>query len=148
MTAHFLACSWYYLGTQMFHDLMNSSGEDTWVIYHDLDQEHHNVWTRYNWAFHWAVSQFFGEGLLSPRNHYERLFIVLTLLFTFMASTAFVSSFTTSMTRIQLVASKQSSQLAALRRFLVDKNIPRGLSVRVTRNAQHALLEQKRNAPE
>jgi len=66
----------------------------------------------------------------------------------FIVATIFVSTITTSMTRLQIISSKQSSQFAQLRRFLLDKGISRQLAMKVLRNAQHAVSEQKHNAPE
>jgi len=52
------------------------------------------------------------------------------------------------MTQLQIIASKRSSQFAALNRYLSDYGISRGLAGRVQNNARHALREQKRHTPE
>merc|ERR1711920_831074 len=59
-----------------------------------------------------------------------------------------VSSMTTALTRLQIISSRQSSQMSALSRFLSDKGISQDLALKLQRSAQHALREQTRNAPE
>jgi len=78
----------------------------------------------------------------------ERIFTILVLIFAFVVSAAFVGSLTTAMTRLQVVASKRSTQFATLNRYLSDYGISRELAARVQRNARHALKEQKRHTPE
>merc|ERR1712061_616935 len=78
----------------------------------------------------------------------EQGFTAAVLFFGFVFSSSLVSSLTTAMTRLQMITRKQSQQMSQLRRYLVNKNINRALSVRIQRNAQHILLEQKRNMPE
>merc|ERR1719329_358846 len=52
------------------------------------------------------------------------------------------------MTRLQIITSHQSSRMAQLRKYLTNRRISRKLSFRVLRNAQHAMVEQKRNVAE
>jgi len=66
----------------------------------------------------------------------------------FIVSIYVQSTLTTSMTRIQIIASKTSSQMSILRRYLVDHSISRELAVRITRNAQHRVAEDKKNITE
>merc|ERR1712113_961084 len=86
--------------------------------------------------------------IIEPRSGGERLFTMLVLLLTFLLSALFVSSITTSMTRLMIVAGKQSSQLVALRRYLFGLHISASLIVRMQRNAQHVLAEKKKTAPD
>jgi len=103
---------------------------------------------QYTWSLHWSLAQFPGEQVFKPANHAERSFALAVLFLFFVVAAMFVSSITTSMTRLQIIAGKQSSQFADLRRYLVDNQISRQLAVRVQRNAQHAIAEHSRNIPE
>jgi len=148
LVAHFLACLWWGVGSWM------DTGE-TWVKANNVTPgvTYENVtwgdiWIQYCWSIHWAFSQFSGEAFMVPQNETERVVTVIVLFFTFMVATSFVSSFTTAMTRIQLISNLQSTQLSALRHYLLDNSISRTLAVRVQRNALHAMALQKRNAPE
>merc|ERR1712113_556994 len=51
-------------------------------------------------------------------------------------------------TRLQIITSRQSSQISALNRFLADNHISQDLVMKLQRSAQHAMTEQRKNAPE
>jgi len=139
--AHFIACIWYKVG--------QAEGDEStagWVVHHGLRDE--SFGDRYAWSLHWSLAQFTGEMIFMPRNGVERAFALLVLLVTFIISALFVSSITTSMTRLTLLAGKQPLQLVALRRYLFDLRVPTALIVRMQRNAQSALEEKRRTAPE
>mmetsp|Transcript_86787 Transcript_86787/g.210493 ORF Transcript_86787/g.210493 Transcript_86787/m.210493 type:complete len:660 (-) Transcript_86787:85-2064(-) len=141
VAAHVIACIWYKVG--MREGDSESAG---WVFhYRVLDA---SLEDRYTWAMYWSLSQFTGENIFAPHNSAERSFAVFVLLVAFLLSALFVSSITTSMTRLTIVAGKQPLQIVALRRFLFDKGISTSLFVRMQRNAQQALQEKKKAAPE
>jgi hypothetical protein len=81
-------------------------------------------------------------------NNTERGIAITLLLFAYLASVVFSASITTSMTRLMMAAGKQAALMSTLRRYLVDHNISPSLTVRMQRNAEHSLLEQRRNIPE
>jgi len=141
IVVHFLACAWYGVGaSERFHDSwIRAPG--SYVIDEDLA-------LRYTMSFHWSLSAFSGETLITGTNLPERLYTVAVLFFAFMFSASLVSSITTAMTRLEILKRQNNSQLMQLRRYLADSAISGKLSVRVQRNAQHVLLEQKRNMPE
>eukprot|EP00747_Dinoflagellata_sp_TGD_P120603 gnl/TRDRNA2_/TRDRNA2_173279_c0_seq4.p1 gnl/TRDRNA2_/TRDRNA2_173279_c0~~gnl/TRDRNA2_/TRDRNA2_173279_c0_seq4.p1 ORF type:complete len:445 (+),score=47.94 gnl/TRDRNA2_/TRDRNA2_173279_c0_seq4:33-1367(+) len=138
---HLIACGWYSLGKYCGDYVGNS-----WTLHHRL--EHESVGERYIWSFHYAMAIFNGEHVTTPQNIYERTFTVFVLLITFVLSAWFVSSITTAMTRLQIISGQRSMQFSALNRYLINRDISRELAIKVMRNAQHALAEQKRNAPE
>lgn len=138
IVAHFTACVWYGIG--------DSDDGEGWVA-------KSNVWdgglaSKYISSLHWSLSMFVGETLIISERLQEQCFAVAILFFGFMFSSVIVGSLTTAMTRLQLLSSQQAAQQAQLRRYLVNKGISRPLAVRVQRNAQHAMLEQKRTMPE
>lgn len=141
--SHVTACLWFGLG--------RIGGANTWkrkieeaTAAEDLDA---GAW--YILSFHWSLAAYSGDtSVVLPTNTGERMFASTVLFFAFVVSASYVGSITTSMTRLTLIASEQSSKLARLRRFLLDNHISRPLAVRVQRNAQHAMVEQKSKAPE
>merc|ERR1711972_664268 len=52
------------------------------------------------------------------------------------------------MTRLDILAGRRSEQFSELARFLSDRHISRELAAKVQKNAQHAVRELQRNAPE
>lgn len=136
--AHCVACVWYGIG--------EAGGINGWVRANGVNEM--ELAPRYIRCFHWSLSQFSGEAIFEPENDLERTFAVAVLFVFFVVAACFVSSITTSMTRLQLISSRQSSQFSVLRRYLRDHSISRKLASRIFRNAECAVAEQKRNAPE
>jgi len=137
--AHLVACIWYGIG--------NQEVEGHWV--QDLGFEREPLPYRYMTSLHWSLSQFSG-GMdeIRPHNTAERLYAVCVFLLAFVMAAVFVSSLTSSMTRLHIIASHQSRQLSVLRRYLSQNGISDRLAMRVQRNAQHAISEQQRLMPE
>merc|ERR1712137_197157 len=71
----------------------------------------------------------------------ERIFAMGALVFTFMASVGFVSTITTTMTRLQVINRQHTRKFLALGRYLSHQLISRELTAKIERNAQHALSE-------
>jgi hypothetical protein len=146
IVVHFLACAWYGVGAASVANRSWIEKEDTAVMTGPVQLE--TLWVRYTVSFHWSLSVFSGETLIFPVNLAERFFTICVLFFAFMFSASLVSVMTTAMTRLEIMSRQQTSQMRQLRQYLVDQNIPAKLSVRVQRNAQHVMLERKRNLPE
>eukprot|EP00929_Paragymnodinium_shiwhaense_P013725 TRINITY_DN121576_c0_g1_i1.p1 TRINITY_DN121576_c0_g1~~TRINITY_DN121576_c0_g1_i1.p1 ORF type:complete len:1184 (-),score=252.01 TRINITY_DN121576_c0_g1_i1:60-3611(-) len=142
MLMHLMACAWYGLGSYYRPD----EGESTWVA--DAGVGDKSLFKRYFTAFHWSLEAFNGTTLYKPTNGVELLFCVVVLFFTFMVAASFISSITTSMTRLHIISGKQSSEIAKLKKYLAEHDISRTLALRVTRNAQHAMLMHERNMSE
>merc|ERR1712151_1150249 len=51
-------------------------------------------------------------------------------------------------THLELVTSQDTNKMEKLKSYLLDHNISSTVAMRVQRNAQHALEEQKKNASE
>lgn len=139
--AHVSACAWFGIGKV-------SAGlhRDSWIK--EASVEDSNLGIQYTLAFHWALSQLSGEQILHPTNTWERGFVIFVVFATLLIAASFVSSLTTAMTRLEIISGEQSSQMATLRHYLADQGIDRALAVRVLRNAQHALNEERRFVPE
>lgn len=52
------------------------------------------------------------------------------------------------MTRLSIARSKETTKLAALKEYLREHHITSRTALRVQRNAQYALQEQKRHTPD
>jgi len=85
---------------------------------------------------------------LVPSNLGERFYAIGSLLAGFVLATAFVSSITSSMTRLYIITSQQTGQFKVLSRYLKEHGISRKLATRVQKNAQHTIEQQQRNVPE
>mmetsp|Transcript_54408 Transcript_54408/g.165298 ORF Transcript_54408/g.165298 Transcript_54408/m.165298 type:complete len:889 (-) Transcript_54408:98-2764(-) len=139
--AHFIACLWFAVGTvdplagwvRVLENFAEGPFED-----------------RYLTSLLWSMAMLVGEvtGTTSEKTNLEKIFTVAVLFGGFMISSTLLGSLTTAMTRLQIISSKQSQEMSTLRKYLVMKNISRPLAVRIQRNAQHALKEQKLNMPE
>lgn len=136
---HVLACAWYGVG-----DL--SLQEGSWLQqprFQDLE-----IFPLYMLSYHWSLTLFAGSTDVYPSNVYERTYSVCALLLCFILSASIVSSITTSMTRLSIARSKETTKLAALKEYLKENHISSRTALRVQRNAQHALDEMKRRTPE
>lgn len=140
--SHIFACLFYGLGVWLKNDGMMS-----WVVSQNIDTN--GSWIdRYSIAFYWSMSAFCGNTLFDLNTSFERLFVSLVLFVAFVISSSVVGGISMSMTRLQIINSERSSKLSMLRRFLMDHGITRALTVRVQRNAQHAMVLEKAKAPE
>jgi len=137
---HLIGCGWYGIGCY------GTSRRNSWVKQEELQNEAFVV--KYIWSFHCALGMFTGEHIVHPRNMLERSFMVVVLILTLLISAWIVSSITNAMTRLSILAGRTSSQFAALRHYLSDNCITTELAGKIQRNAQYAVMDQKRNAPE
>lgn len=135
ITTHFISCAWYSLGEM-------NRGAPAWVEYYGVADR--SIRDRYALSFHWALTLFISNSEIYPHTDSELSFAIVCVLCSFMASIAAVSSITTSMTQLQIIASRDARQLSTLRRFLQDNDISSRLAMRVQRNAQWMLAEQQK----
>lgn len=136
---HYIACMWY--------GMAQSEPGDSWVTENGYNRK--PLEQSYLMAFHWSMAQFHG-GMdeIVPVGVHERLYAVFVSVLSWLAAAAFVSGLTSEMTRLHILASQQARQLSVLNRYLKQCRISDHLSIRVQRNAQHALHEQQRLMPE
>lgn len=159
---HFIACCWYGIGDSdadvpacdmiggstndcetQTKDVMASRG---WVYKYEYDRA--ELGYRYVTSFHWSLTQFTGSADVYPQNVGERTFAVVSLLFGFLLSASVVSSITSSMTRLQIVTARQSTQVSMLKQYLFDNGISTKVALRVQRNAMYTLQQATKNTPE
>lgn len=133
--AHLTACCWYGLGC--------ANTEASWIIgggFEDYSLPH-----LYIMSVHWSIAQFNG-GMdeIKAVTFEERVFNVVVFLLGFMLAAVAVSALTSSMTQLHILCSRSSVQLASLRQYLGQNGISNRLSLRVQRNARHAMYENER----
>jgi len=121
---HFIACLWFAVGT--------STGYPNWVSANNLWES--DWFLQYLVSLHWALTQFTPASMfVGPKNLSERAFNVVVLLFAMCVFSSFVSSITSAMTRLRTLRAHQVNQFYMLRRFLIENNISKDLSARITR---------------
>eukprot|EP00930_Biecheleria_cincta_P062878 TRINITY_DN4831_c0_g1_i1.p1 TRINITY_DN4831_c0_g1~~TRINITY_DN4831_c0_g1_i1.p1 ORF type:complete len:885 (+),score=164.29 TRINITY_DN4831_c0_g1_i1:94-2748(+) len=132
---HFVACCWLVLGrrVQGWNTVMGveASSLDQCVL-----------------AYHFATSQIYGSSDVNPTNVDERIFSIFSQLLSFLVATAFVSSVTSSITRLHIISGQQGAHQRVLRKYLQCQEISAPLAERVQQNARQAVAEQQRNIPE
>lgn len=134
---HLIACVWYGIGV---------SSPENWAIAQKIREE--AFWSRYCHSLFWATGQFTGGVDPEPLNDQERVFIVFVMILSFLLATCFVSSFTSSLTQLQILSSHRAAKFQMLKRYMSQNHISHKLSIRVNRNARHMYSELQRKTPE
>jgi hypothetical protein len=104
---------------------------------------------RYIMSLRWALSQYAG-GMdeVTPQNFSEHLYSSFVYLITFWAGAVFLGMLTSNMTQLYILSSQQAHQISAIKRYLRQNSITKGLAVRVIRNAQNIFESRKKQIPE
>lgn len=137
---HVIACVWYGIGD-------GSSTDNNWLTQNEVRGESHKFYAYWT-AFHWSLSQFTGNMEVVPYNLAERIYAVVTLLIIFVIGASSVSSITASITNLSIATAQESKKLSILKQYLYEHRISGRIALRVQRNAQYVVAEQKRNTPE
>lgn len=140
---HIIACIWFMIWTKNSFGCTQLAAVETAIGVSGSSRAH-----QYLEAFHFVLALFVGEHIALPQGSQQRIFVVVVLILAFVVTASFVGSLTTAMTRLQIIASRRSGQFAQLNRYLADCGISSRLSLRVQRNARHALRERKRKTQE
>jgi len=140
LVAHIVACAWFYIGSER-------AGTLSWRGTERFANE--SVVHLYATSLHWALIQLkAGGGDVYARSEGERIFSVVVILGAFIMAASFVSSITSAMTKLHIIAGRQSQQFSILRKYLNDNGISNELAIRVRQSAKHLLMEQERNTTE
>merc|ERR1719277_1914822 len=92
----------------------------------------------YATSLHWSLTQFTPASMdISARNLWERLFSVVVLLFAMLVFSSIVASITSAMTALRNLQGNEMRQFWLLRRYLRQRNIPKGLSDRIIKFLEH-----------
>jgi len=122
LTNHYFACGWYAIGRVGI--------EPNWL---DFFQVQGNTTTyQYLTSLHWSLTQFTPAGMeIYARNHNERVYSILVLLFALITFSSFVSSITRAMAHLGSLRSEPERQEALLRNYFEDNNISAELCQRI-----------------
>jgi hypothetical protein len=163
--AHIIACLWYQVSTLSDSNWINQKEAEHPGLYvkppHQCDEAverekagvDRNACGRvrqiYIMSLRWAIAQYAG-GMdeVTPVNFGEHIYSALIFVFCFWCGAVSMGVLTSSMTNLYLLGSKHSQELIVLRRYLLDNSVSKGLGLRITRNAQHALSERRKTTPE
>jgi len=139
-TGHLIACIWYAIGKA-------GPPEKNWLDFFGFREE--SLDYRYMMSLRWALSQFAG-GMdeVTPKSLTEHFFGAAVYLTAFWSGTVFLSILTSHMTQLYILGNQQHQQLNIMRRYLSSNGISKGLALRVTRNAQHAMKLRQKSTPE
>lgn len=131
MMAHFSACLWFNLGN-------DSTDDETWVKQNSYANE--SVWGQYLGSMLWALCQFSGVmSGITPVSSSEKLFAVVIGMLSFMATLAMTSAFTSNLTQDYIIGGNGQRQMATLKKYLKQNWVPKHLTKRLCRNANHAI---------
>jgi len=128
--SHIMACCWWGIG--------EADSAASWILEKDFKER--SLSAQYLVSLQWALVQFTG-GMdeITAVNEGERLFTIFVWVFTFMAACIIVSVLTSNLTQLHIIGGAQSRQLSTLRKYLKQNGVSSNLTLRVTRNAQHAI---------
>lgn len=122
---HYIACGWYFIGTQE-----SQFDTVTWLTITNI--RYRDVMFKYTTALHWSLTQFTPASMdVSATNVVERVYSICVLLFALVTFTSFVSSITTSMTHLRKMRSEPEKQEAILREYFFSNNLTAELGQRV-----------------
>jgi len=134
---HFIACLWYFLGSNVRGWVDKNLSNDTSAGY------------AYSTALHWSLTQFTPASMdVNPCNTWERLFAILVLIFALVTFSSFVSNITNSMTSLRNLSSEDAKQLWLIRRFLQQHKIQRSLSFRIINYLEFTCQAKKNRVQE
>lgn len=121
--SHLNACCWYAVG---------SAQDGGWVDAYDGT----SLFYKYLTSMHWAFTQFQGTseilpGMGSGKVVGERAYAVVCVMFALIILSFFVSSLTNMMMQLQALRNERVGMARAVREYLNDNAISKGLSIRV-----------------
>lgn len=136
---HIVACIWFKLAA-------DHEDSDNWLEVNNLGIT--ITGESYAVSMHWAVTCFIGNMEVYAQNTDERVFSIVVLIMSFLASASFVSAITTSITRLQIINGNEQTQFSTLRIFLRSQAVSAKLALRITKSAKWAVKAQKHNVNE
>lgn len=127
---HLAACIWFQIGS-------DASPEDGgWANAEEYQEL--PPFELYLVSLHYALKEMLGTALIEPKGSVELSYAILLLFSGMVINAAFVSSVTTSITRLDIINIEHQKKLSILRRYLNNHGVPSKLAVRLTQNAQTA----------
>lgn len=131
VTCHFLACFWWAVGT-------NGTETVTWVKAGGYDDYAFD--SSYLVCLYWAISLFCGGAhSIYPETDSERFYGVASGLLSFVLMLVMFGTLTSGLTQRHIIDGSGQRQLATLKSYLRQNNLPKNLMKRLLRNAKHAI---------
>mmetsp|Transcript_83646 Transcript_83646/g.245260 ORF Transcript_83646/g.245260 Transcript_83646/m.245260 type:complete len:762 (-) Transcript_83646:30-2315(-) len=120
-TNHFIACGWYAMG---------SVSEPAWID--QLNEENRDFLYRYSTSLHWSITQFTPASMeVQPKNPFERIFAICTIILGLVMFSSFVSTITSTMTTLRVERQRRSTQNENIRRYLAENDISVAVGSRI-----------------
>lgn len=132
VACHFFACGWYFVGT-LDSAVARDSLEGSWVkaLEHSIGGDP-SLGYRYLTALHWALTQFTPASMeVVPRNAFERIFAICTVLIALVVFSSFISSITGSMARMRMLSIDSHRLIHNVRRFILEHRLTLDTGTRI-----------------
>ena len=140
---HVLACAWYSLARFSSTDTGYSWTDMTLMSdaqsYGDCD-----FWFQYFTAFHWTLTQMTpGSMPVQPMNSKERVFNIICLFLGLLFFSSVISSMTTALTQLKMLAYERERKINQLDTFFRQKAISNTLAVTVKKQVVRRMSQRK-----
>lgn len=137
---HWIACVWYGIAGSGPAD----SGRTKWT------QQLHDASFGYTYttSFHWAVTQFTPASMeVHPTNTDERCFSIFAIILGLVFFAYIVGNITVSLSSLRELSTASTRQIFVLRRYMKQNGMPKELTKRVLRFAEHAQRVDQQKLP-
>ena len=140
---HMLGCFWFYVAVQA----MEGGEEISWVLTYDGgralegcdDAEGCDVRRQYIYSIYWALTTLttVGYGDIVPTNMPERLYCLFAMLMGAMMFGYMMSTIGSMVTTMDKQAALVEEKMDAVKEWMLSRNIPRPLVIRVRKYYEH-----------
>jgi len=128
LITHYLACGWHFIGR-----LGMKGGARNWIEMNSI--ENASLGYRYLTCLHWSLTQFTPAGMeVHPYNLGERMYSIFVLLSAVVSFSSFLSTITTSITKVRALTAEATKQQNILRRYFHENNVSTELGNRIWKN--------------
>lgn len=129
VACHYVACGWYAIGTW---DAVRE-GSGSWVHTHlESGAGRDSVPALYLTSLHWSLTQFTPASMeVVPENPGESLYTICILLLGMLVFSSFISTITSSMSRVRMLNIDRHRNLALLRRYILEHHLSMSLGTRL-----------------
>eukprot|EP00928_Gymnodinium_smaydae_P090651 TRINITY_DN7441_c0_g1_i1.p1 TRINITY_DN7441_c0_g1~~TRINITY_DN7441_c0_g1_i1.p1 ORF type:complete len:936 (-),score=162.76 TRINITY_DN7441_c0_g1_i1:184-2991(-) len=144
---HVCGCMWFWLGRNGYSDTGATWVELPIESNREMTYLDSPVYYQYTTAVHWALTQMTpGSMQVVPTNGLERTYNILILLSGMFVFSTIVSSISAKMTQHKMRMQEQVTMMSRLHRFLRSKKVTANLAVRLEKQVQTRLKENKQLA--
>ena len=140
---HVLACAWYSL-TRLPSTDTGYSWTDMTLMQHAPSYGDCDFWFQYFTAFHWTLTQMTpGSMPVQPMNSKERVFNIVCLFLGLLFFSSVISSMTTALTQLKMLAYERERKINQLDTFFRQKAISNTLAVTVRKQVYRRMSQKK-----